>query len=662
MPTVSNTVQISSDGQFVLASGTYKPTLKCFDVQQLAMKFERCFDSEIVNFLTLSDDYSKIVFLHEDRFVEFHNQGGKYYRMRVPRFGRDLCYNRNNCDLIVVGNSSDIYRINLEQGRFLQSYTSTKASGFNACVINDFHQLLAVGSQEGTVECWDHRTRKCVGVVNAAQFVDSNIRYLPEVNSLAYNGALNIAVGTSTGQVMLFDLRGRQPVFTKDHHYEFPIHSIEFTTDTDDRSLVLSSDKKGVKAWQQLDGELITAIEPSDCETNHMKLYPSSGLMFLAAETQKIHAYFVPSLGPAPKWCSFLENLTEEMEEDRVNVVYDDYKFVTKQQLQAVGLEHLIGTSKLRAYMHGYFVNVQLYSRAKEQSEPFAYEEFKQKRIKENIESQRADRVKLEKLPTVNRETAVRLRTEKEKGKAKAKKEADALLTDDRFAPKFFGDPDMQIDLDKEDVEVMNPTILARMVHLQPAIAEANHLIQQEELQRGARSKEWRELDENVTLEEGVVSESESKIGNDSEVEEGEMESTDSERENEVKQLKKLAKMSAKPNQVKFSSQHANVDKSPRAPKSKIVKLTEGEQKRNKKVEMILGTNVAEGDFVVPVRSKLSLKNLNSESAALSDRLAENDVLSKQVDIGLNRSQTTSIHVPNKAKSDKKSRKRGRKG
>ena len=115
-----------------------------------------------------------------------------------------------------------------------------------------------------------------------------------------------------------------------------------------------------------------------------------------------------------------------------------------------------------------------------------------------------------------------------------------------------------------------------------------------------------------MRLQEGVVSESESKIGNDSEVEEGEMESTDSERENEVKQLKKLAKMSAKPNQVKFSSQHANVDKSPRAPKSKIVKLTEGEQKRNKKVEMILGTNVAEGDFVVPVRSKLSLKNLNS--------------------------------------------------
>ena len=64
------------------------------------------------------------------------------------------------------------------------------------------------------MECWDHRKRKCVGVVNAAQFVDSNIRYLHKVNSLAYNGALIIAVGTSTGQVMLFHMRGSQPVLT----------------------------------------------------------------------------------------------------------------------------------------------------------------------------------------------------------------------------------------------------------------------------------------------------------------------------------------------------------------------------------------------------------------------------------------------------------------
>jgi hypothetical protein len=39
-----------------------------------------------------------------------------------------------------------------------------------------------------------------------------------------------------------------------------------------------------------------------------------------------VQAYFIPSLGPAPKWCSFLENLTEELEESANPTVYDDYR------------------------------------------------------------------------------------------------------------------------------------------------------------------------------------------------------------------------------------------------------------------------------------------------------------------------------------------------
>lgn len=35
----------------------------------------------VVNFLVLSEDYSKMVFLHENRYIEFHNQGGFYYKV-----------------------------------------------------------------------------------------------------------------------------------------------------------------------------------------------------------------------------------------------------------------------------------------------------------------------------------------------------------------------------------------------------------------------------------------------------------------------------------------------------------------------------------------------------------------------------------------------------
>ena len=42
-----------------------------------------------------------------------------------------------------------------------------------------------------------------------------------------------------------------------------------------------------------------------------------------------MHTYFIPELGPAPRWCSFLDNLVEEVEETETDTIYDDYKFVT---------------------------------------------------------------------------------------------------------------------------------------------------------------------------------------------------------------------------------------------------------------------------------------------------------------------------------------------
>ncbi|MCL4128653.1 UNVERIFIED_CONTAM: hypothetical protein GTU68_052404, partial [Idotea baltica] len=76
MPDVSGCVKVSPDGQYILASGTYKPRVKCFEVSALSLKFERCFDAEVIEFEILSEDYSKLVLLQEDRFIEFHNQGG----------------------------------------------------------------------------------------------------------------------------------------------------------------------------------------------------------------------------------------------------------------------------------------------------------------------------------------------------------------------------------------------------------------------------------------------------------------------------------------------------------------------------------------------------------------------------------------------------------
>ncbi len=67
MPVVSTRMESSPDGRFLCAVGTYKPRVRCYEVDQLGLKFERCFDSEVVAFSILSEDYSKMVFLQCDR-------------------------------------------------------------------------------------------------------------------------------------------------------------------------------------------------------------------------------------------------------------------------------------------------------------------------------------------------------------------------------------------------------------------------------------------------------------------------------------------------------------------------------------------------------------------------------------------------------------------
>ena len=69
MPAVSDCLKISRDGQYVLATGIYKPRVRCYDLHNLGIKFERCLDSEVVSFEVLSEDYTKMVFLHCDRWV-----------------------------------------------------------------------------------------------------------------------------------------------------------------------------------------------------------------------------------------------------------------------------------------------------------------------------------------------------------------------------------------------------------------------------------------------------------------------------------------------------------------------------------------------------------------------------------------------------------------
>lgn len=459
MPGLSTNVCMSRDNQYILATGIYKPRVRCYEVNNLSMKFERCLDSEVVTFQVISEDYSKMVFLQCDRYVEFHSQGGRYYRLRIPKFGRDMQYHYSTCDLYLVGAGPDIYRLNLERGQFLNPFIS-EATEINKCAINPVHQLVVVGTKEGRVEAWDPRSRSSVGKLDCAfhcvsEDTNPELAEFPSITSLEFSGALTLGVGTATGQILLYDIRSDKPLRVKDHMYGLSIRNIAFHQEH-----VLSMDSSVVKIWDKNTGNIFTCVESGNTtQFNELCLVPDSGLMFIANDNKKILTYYIPSLGKAPKWCSFLDNLTEELEESSMETVYDDYKFVTRKELEDLGLSHLMGTNLLRAYMHGFFIDIRLYRKAKSVSEPFAFEEYRKRKIREKIEEERVNRVQLQKLPKVNKDLALKLMDDSMKDKKK--KNAGDLLHDDRFKA-LFENPDFQVDKNAEEYRLLNP-VLSRL-------------------------------------------------------------------------------------------------------------------------------------------------------------------------------------------------------
>lgn len=49
-PEASNKIKISKDGNFAVATGTYKPQMRVYEFAEVSMKFERHTDAETINF------------------------------------------------------------------------------------------------------------------------------------------------------------------------------------------------------------------------------------------------------------------------------------------------------------------------------------------------------------------------------------------------------------------------------------------------------------------------------------------------------------------------------------------------------------------------------------------------------------------------------------
>jgi ribosome biogenesis protein ENP2 len=459
-----------------------------------SLKYSRHTSALNLTFLLLSNDYSKSLHLQTDRSLEFHTPMGCHYATRIPRYGRALAYSKPLAHAIIPAEGNQVFRLDLEGGRFLKPFElggfdgpgGTVKSAECVAIADSSHGLLAFGTSAGTTEFWDPRSRNRVGVLappaNGGSVVDTfGDPIVPSITAAQFHrNGLTFATGNQAGIVTLYDLRSPTPLLTKDQGYGFPIQTLSFLhTQATSEQKVLSADKRIIKLWDPVDGTPWTSIEPT-VDINHVCPIPNSGMILTANEGQQMHAFLIPQLGPSPWWCSHLDTQIEQLADRSINdpdaytaaqtesATYDNYKFLTKPEMRQLNLDHLLSSGKgagvVRPYMHGYFVDQRLYDEARLIADPFEWERQRQRFVREKIEKERESRIRtLSKDKAVqkvkfNKRLADRLDHLESKFNKKAPEgKKESLFSDPRFKG-LFSNPDFMVDETSTEFKLLNPS------------------------------------------------------------------------------------------------------------------------------------------------------------------------------------------------------------
>lgn len=115
--------------------------------------------------------------------MKFHARFGHYHETRIPLSGRVLCYVPFLAHLLLAGDSAELHRLDLCEGKFLEP-VCTELESVNACGthyvdlvmylnvpldLSLAHGLVCCAGSDGSLQCIDVRQKTCVGSLNVAQ-------------------------------------------------------------------------------------------------------------------------------------------------------------------------------------------------------------------------------------------------------------------------------------------------------------------------------------------------------------------------------------------------------------------------------------------------------------------------------------------------------------
>lgn len=283
-PTACLDMNLSESGNFLVSIGTYKPSVKIHDLTNIAQKSNRHLEAEPMKVLSLTKNCEKLALLRIDRYVEFHVKYGMHERIRMPKLCYDLKFNKFSGDIIACGNSNNIFRFNLIDGKFCTPY-DTSLKCIMEIDINSVHSLVGYCGKNN-VEFLDQRSSKIVSTT------EHNENFLHMAFS---NNGINFVVGTENGEILVFDLRSRNPLYKYNHKESVrKVKMIE--------KKIISIDKHTVMIYK--DGEIVDKI-PVNVPINTFEV--NGGIIFLGLDDINMRTYYSTDFGDIPDWCNIIK-------------------------------------------------------------------------------------------------------------------------------------------------------------------------------------------------------------------------------------------------------------------------------------------------------------------------------------------------------------------
>jgi len=304
-PSFCQKIKETLTDSFLISYGEYPPQVRCFDLENLSLKFERHLESGIQDFQIISKDWQKLLFLRNDKYLEFHTKGGFHYKTKILTQGVNLLFHSKTNVVYIPSSKDEIFKLDLKEGKFLNSLKNSSFYG-NTCGKNSFSEnILAFGNSGGIVNFWDPRIiQKSIFKIEGFKFL-KKIGTKKKVTSIRFDekNEFECFVGFENGEVILFDIRSKIPLIAKEMENSSPIISIR--ADQSGKKIITASPNQ-IKIWEKTSGKTTCLLE-SKIQINHLCKIRNSGFFFLAMQKAKIEGKFFEEMGNIPSWISNFE-------------------------------------------------------------------------------------------------------------------------------------------------------------------------------------------------------------------------------------------------------------------------------------------------------------------------------------------------------------------